>query len=179
MPILLPFNGISPKIHPSAFIADNATIIGDVQIGEEASIWYGCVIRGDVNAIRIGARSNIQDGTVIHVASHRPGQQGLPTEIGEDVTVGHMALLHACKVEDQSFVGMKACVLDGAVIEPKAMLAAGALLTPGKRLPSGELWAGSPAKHLRNLDPKSDQSFQESAHFYVKLAQTHKLQNAR
>lgn len=179
MATILPFNGKEPKIDPSAFIAHDATIIGDVEIGPQASIWYGCVVRGDVNAIRIGARTNIQDGTVIHVASHRPGQTGLATLIGDDVTVGHMALLHACTVDDASFVGMKACALDGSHIQSGGMLAAGALLTPGKILPSSELWAGSPAKFLRKLDNQGDKSYKESANFYVKLAQQHHLLNAK
>ena len=179
MGLILPFEGKTPRIDPSAFIAPNATIIGDVVIGPDASIWYGCVLRGDVNAIRIGARTNIQDGTVIHVASHRPGQKGLATEVGQDVTVGHMALLHACMVEDHSFVGMKAIALDGSKIETGGMLAAGAMLTPNKTSPSGELWAGSPAKFLRSLQDSEDLSFRDSAAYYVKLAQQHKLMNAK
>src|SRR5690606_27614238 len=119
---------------------------GDVTVGAETGIWFGCVLRGDVDRIRIGARTNIQDGTVVHV-SHRDG----PTVIGDEVTVGHLALLHACTLEDRSFVGMKACVMDGAVVESGAMVAAGALVTPGKRVPSGQLWAGSPARPMRDL----------------------------
>ena len=143
---LLPYRGTWPRIDPTAFIAEGCRIVGDVEIGAEANIWFNCVIRGDEQAVRIGARSNVQDGTVIHVHSAKQG-----TYIGADVTVGHKALLHACTVEDGGFVGMGAIVLDEAVIEGGGMLAAGAMLTPGKRLPSGELWAGSPARRARAL----------------------------
>jgi carbonic anhydrase/acetyltransferase-like protein (isoleucine patch superfamily) len=137
-PLILPYAGKTPRIHPTAWIAPTAVIIGDVEIGPETGIWYGCVVRGDVNEIRIGARTNIQDGTVIHVAA-----EGQGTYIGDEITVGHMVLLHACTVESNAFVGMKSCVMDGSYVERHAMVAAGALLTPGKRVPSGELWGGS------------------------------------
>ncbi|KAF1852281.1 hypothetical protein Lal_00013677 [Lupinus albus] len=143
------FNGILPTVDPTAFIAETAAVIGDVAIGANSSIWYGCTVRGDVNEIRIGARTNIQDGTVIHVAS-----EGQGTYIGDDITVGHMALLHACTLEDGCFIGMKACILDGAYVESRAMVAAGALVTPGKRVTSGFLWAGSPARPVRELTEK-------------------------
>src|SRR3984957_6717979 len=148
-PLILPYRNILPKIHPAAFIAPGAVIIGDVEIGADSSIWFGCVLRGDVNYIRIGARTNIQDGTIIHTAS---GQQparmgagskipedGYPTIIGDDVTVGNLALLHACTLQDKSFIGMKSAVMDGCVIESGAMIAAGAVLTPGKTIPTGQL----------------------------------------
>jgi carbonic anhydrase/acetyltransferase-like protein (isoleucine patch superfamily) len=173
MALIRDHHGISPRIHPSAFIAENAVIIGDVEIGAHASVWYGCVLRGDLNAIRIGAGTNIQDGTVIHVAADRPGQTPYPTIVGADVTVGHMALLHACTVGDDGFVGMKACLLDGSKIEASGMLAAGALLTPGKVVPSGELWGGSPARFMRTLGPDQDRSFKESAAHYVQLAKSY------
>ena len=143
---LLPYRGTLPRIDETAFVAEGCRIIGDVEIGAEASIWFNCVIRGDEQAVRIGARSNVQDGTVIHVHSAKQG-----THIGADVTIGHKALLHACTIEDGGFVGMGAIVLDEAVVEGGGMLAAGAMLTPGKRLPSGELWAGSPARRARAL----------------------------
>ena len=154
-----------PKIHESAFIAENAVIIGDVEIGPEASIWYGCVLRGDVNNIKIGARSNIQDGTVIHVSSISQG-----TYVGEDVTVGHCALLHACTVGDQAFIGMKACVMDDSKVESCAQVAAGALVTPGKTVPSGQLWAGSPACHMRDLSEDAIEDIKKSAEHYVRLS---------
>ena len=130
---IAPFNGIWPRIHDSAFIAPGCRIIGDVEIGAEASIWYNCVIRADINHIRIGARSNVQDGTVIHCDSPKPGgPEGYPTLIGEDVLIGHMAMIHGCTVEDRAFVGLGAIVMDGARIASDGMLAAGALLSPGK-----------------------------------------------
>ena len=184
-PLILPFHGILPKIHPTAFIAPGAVIIGDVEIGAESSVWFGCVIRGDVNKVRIGARTNIQDGTVIHVAS---GDQpvsahskipldGYPTLIGDDVTVGHMVLLHACTVESRGFVGMKSIVMDGSKISSNSMLATGALLTPGKSIPPGELWTGSPAKLWRKLTPDDLAQFDLRTNQYVKLAAEYRRQD--
>ncbi len=143
---LLGYRGVWPRISPEAFIADGTAVIGDVEIAEDVGVWFNCVIRGDEHAVRIGARSNIQDGTVIHVHSLKQG-----THIGADVTVGHMALLHACTLEDGAFVGMGAIVLDEAVVEGRGMLAAGAMLTPGRRVPAGQLWAGRPARFARKL----------------------------
>jgi carbonic anhydrase/acetyltransferase-like protein (isoleucine patch superfamily) len=148
-PIILPFDGIFPRIAASAFIAPGAAIIGDVEIGENANIWFGCVLRGDVAALVVGANSNVQDGTVVHGSTGKP-----PTYIGANVTIGHMALIHACRLEDGSFVGMKACVSDGAVVESGAMVAAGALVTPGKRVLAGQLWGGSPARFMRDLSER-------------------------
>src|SRR3546814_5892281 len=125
-PLILPFGGKSPKIHPSAFIAPGCKIIGDVEIGANASVWYNCVIRADVNHIRIGAGTNIQDGTIIHCDSDKDGAGGFPTVIGEDVLVGHMAMLHGCTLKDRAFVGLGAIVMDGCIIEGDAMLAVGA-----------------------------------------------------
>ena len=173
--LIIPHQGIMPRIAPDAFIAETAVIIGDVEIGPGASIWYGCVLRGDASSIRIGARTNIQDGTVIHVNSPREGATATNTVVGDDVTVGHMALIHACTLEDKSFVGMKSCVMDGVVVEGGAMVAAGALVTPGKRVLSGQLWAGSPAKFLRDLTPDEVAYFGKSADNYAALARTYRL----
>lgn len=126
--LLKPYRGISPKIHETAFIAENAVIIGDVEIGPYTNIWYGVVMRGDVNDIKIGARTNIQDGTVIHTSL---GVQG--TYIGDDVTIGHMALLHACTIGNKAFVGMQSLVMDEAIVEDEAMVAAGSLVAPRKK----------------------------------------------
>lgn len=158
-----------PKIHDSVFIAPSASIVGDVEIGEDTNIWYNCAMRGDVHEIRIGERTNIQDGTVIHVTTDFSG-----TYIGSDVTVGHAAILHACTVEDFGFVGMQACAMDGSVVESFAMLAAGALLTPGKRVPKGQLWAGRPAKYMRDLTDEEIAYIKWSAPHYVELGQEHK-----
>lgn len=163
-----PYKNILPKIDDSVFVAENAVLIGDVEIGPETSIWYNCVLRGDVNDIKIGARTNIQDGTVIHVSSSTQG-----TYIGDDVTVGHMALLHACTIGDRAFIGMKACVMDDATVEEEAMVAAGALVTSGKRVPRHQLWAGSPAKYMRDLTAKEIDFLRFSADRYVKLSRTY------
>ena len=136
--LILPFKGITPKIHRDAFIAENAVIIGDVEIGPGASIWYGCVVRGDVNRIRIGANTNLQDGTVVH-CNHDPNGDyretggGMPTLIGDNVVIGHMALIHACTLESDCFIGMRAVVMDKAVVESGAMVAAGAACGPDGR----------------------------------------------
>lgn len=168
------YAGIMPKIATDAFIAETATVIGQVEIGSGSSIWYGCVLRGDSNVIRIGARTNIQDGTIIHVNHEREGAAGTKTTIGDDITVGHMALLHACTLEDGCFIGMKACIMDGVVVEGGAMVAAGALVTPGKRVKRGELWAGSPAKFMRALTEKEIAYFAYSAAHYAELAASYR-----
>ena len=165
MALILPYRGVLPTIHPSAFIAENAVIIGDVRIGPEVGIWYNCVLRGDVSYIEIGARTNIQDGTIIH-ESRFDG----PTIVGSGVTVGHKALLHACEVQSDSFIGMGAILMDTAVVEAGGMVAAGAMLTGGKRVKAGELWAGSPAKYLRPLKPEEADYIPVSAKNYVELA---------
>jgi len=146
------FHGKAPRIHSSAFIAPGCRIIGDVEIGPDVSIWYNCVIRADVNRVVIGARSNVQDGSVIHCDSPKPSRpDGYPTLIGEDVLIGHMAMVHGCTLEDRAFVGLGAIVMDGSHIESDGMLAAGAQLT-GKRIGARQLWMGRPAKYLRDLD---------------------------
>jgi len=173
--IMAIYKSVMPQIDSTAFIAPSADVIGDVVIGAEASVWFGCVLRGDVNKIRIGARTNIQDGTVIHVTrGTADGNMGIGagqgTLIGEGVTVGHMALLHDCTIADNAFVGMKACVMDKAVIEEGAMLAAGGLLTPGKVIRSGELWGGAPAKYMRDLTEEEKAFLPVSAQNYVDLS---------
>jgi carbonic anhydrase/acetyltransferase-like protein (isoleucine patch superfamily) len=146
--VILPFKDKRPQIDETAFIAENAVIIGDVTIGTKSSIWYSCVLRGDMNFIRIGNDTNIQDGTIVHVDS-----KGYPTILGDRVTVGHMALLHACTLKDDAMIGMQACVMDGAVVGEGSLIAAGALVTPGKQIGPGEVWAGRPAKFLRKVGP--------------------------
>lgn len=170
-PLILPWKGVIPRIAPDAFVAPNATVIGDVEIGAQASIWFNVVLRGDVSFIRIGARTNIQDGTVVHESSRDDGIHGsTPTIIGEEVTVGHLAILHACTIGDGAFIGMAATVMDAAVVEPRAMVAAGALIGPGKRVPSGELWAGAPAKFMRKLTDKDFAEFERNNSSYVETA---------
>lgn len=167
--LLLPFDGIRPTIAPDAFIAPNATIIGNCVIGAGSSIWFGCVLRGDVHEIRVGARVNIQDGSVVHVSRAKTG-----TYIGDDVSIGHMALIHGCVLEDQSFVGMNATVMDECVVESMAFVAAGSLVTPGKRVKRGELWAGRPAKMIRELDETDYAMMAGTGRGYAALAQQYR-----
>jgi carbonic anhydrase/acetyltransferase-like protein (isoleucine patch superfamily) len=173
-PQVLTFGGKTPKVHSSAFVAPGARLIGDVEIGADASIWYNCVLRGDVNQIRVGARTNIQDGSVIHVDSPKAGDaEGHPTIIGADVLIGHLAMVHGCILHDRAFVGLGAIVMDGCEIESDAMLAAGAMLTPGRKIPSGQLWAGRPAKYVRDLTPQELVGQQSGVAHYVELAKAH------
>jgi gamma-carbonic anhydrase len=185
-PLIIPWKGKTPKIADDAFIAPNAVIIGDVEIGSKASIWFNCVLRGDVNYIRIGARTNIQDGSVIHVdsggqpgaAAHGP-DGGNPTLIGDDVLVGHMTMLHGCTCESGSFIGLCSTLMDGVVVEGGAMVAAGALVTPYKRVLKGQLWAGKPAKFTRNLTAQELSDFHKPVAHYVELAEGYREQLGR
>lgn len=161
----LAFEGRIPAIDPSAFIASTAILIGDVTVGPRSSVWFHCVLRGDTNVIRVGARTNIQDGTIVHVAAGT-----LPTLIGDDVTIGHAAIIHACTLHDRAFIGMGATVLDGAVIEAGGMLAAASLLPPGKRIGAGELWQGSPARLVRVMTQEDRLRFSVNATHYAELA---------
>ncbi len=163
--LILPHQGARPKIAVSAFVAPNAVLVGDVEIGEGSSIWFNCVLRADVQSIRVGKRVNIQDGTIVHVS-----EKGAGTVIGDEVSVGHAAVLHACTLQSNSFVGMGAMVLDEAVVESGAMVAAGALLTPGKRVPTGQLWAGRPAKYFRDLTEKDLENFRRTVENYAAVA---------
>jgi carbonic anhydrase/acetyltransferase-like protein (isoleucine patch superfamily) len=166
--LIVPHKGIVPRVHPTAFIAANATLVGDVEIAANASIWFGCILRGDGPGIRIGESSNLQDGTVVHIA-----KRGLMCIVGNNVTVGHMVLLHACEVQDGAFVGMRSTVLDGAVIESGAMVAAGALIAPNKIVRRGELWAGNPGRKLRDLTEKDYETFDDVVAGYVRLARSY------
>ena len=172
-PTIVPFGGKTPQVHPTAFVAPGAVLIGDVEIGPEASVWYNCVLRGDVNAIRVGARTNIQDGTVVHVESPRDGAPGFPTLIGEDVLIGHLAMVHGCVLEDRSFVGLGSIVMDGCRIASGGMLAAGALLSPGRAIGAGEVWAGRPAKLFRTLTDDRIAANLKGVDHYVALAKAH------
>lgn len=163
--VVMSHKGIAPKIASDVFIAPTAAVIGDVHIGAGSSVWFAATVRGDVNEIRIGARTNVQDGTTIHVTTGGHG-----TYIGDEVTIGHNAIIHACTIENLCLVGMGACLMDGVVVESKAMVAAGALVTPNKRIPSGQLWAGSPAKFMRALKENELAELEESARHYAELA---------
>lgn len=168
-PLVLRYLDQRPRIAPDAFVAPGVVVIGDVEIGAQASVWFGSVVRGDVCHVRIGARTNLQDGTIVHVT-----RSGLATVIGSDVTVGHRCVLHACTLEDRAFVGMSATLLDGAYVESDAMVAAGALVTPKTRIPRGQLWGGSPARFMRELKPAELQAFADRAAHYVELAQQYR-----
>lgn len=170
---LHPFQGKVPNIDPTAFVAPGAQIIGDVEVGAGSSIWYNCVLRGDMHRIRVGAGTNLQDGAIVHVDSGRAsGDDGFPTLIGDNVLIGHLAIIHGCRIADGAFVGMGAIVMDGCVVE--GMLAAGAMLTPAKRVPPGELWAGRPAKPLRPLSDLERAMMALGPQGYAALAQLHR-----
>ncbi len=163
---LYTLDGIAPRIAPDAWVAPTAAVIGDVELGAASSIWFHCVVRGDTNRIRIGARTNIQDSCILHV---NPGE-GMECLIGDDVTVGHMAIIHAARLADRAFVAMAAVVLDGAEIASGGVLAAGAVLTPGKRIGENELWAGTPAKLVRVMSDDERVKFSLNAPAYVQNA---------
>ena len=168
-------DGKRPRIHSSAFIAPGCRIVGDVEIGPDSSVWYNCVIRGDANRIVIGARTNIQDGTVIHCERAKPNlPDGFPTIIGDDVLIGHMAMIHGTILEDRAFVGLGAIVMDGTRIESDGMLAAGAMLAPGKVIASRQLWMGRPATYVRDLTDAALEDMQAGVKGYVLNAQWHK-----
>ncbi|MEJ0035940.1 MAG: gamma carbonic anhydrase family protein [Gammaproteobacteria bacterium] len=166
---LWPYRGIRPTVHESAFIAPGTHVIGDVHIADDASLWFNCVARGDVNRIRIGSRTNIQDGSIVHVTGGRFG-----TSIGNDVLIGHQCLIHGCRLEDESFVGMGATVMDGCVVERGAMLGAGSLLPPGKAVKSGQLWVGRPARYVRDLTPEELAANRQAVAHYAALAQEYR-----
>lgn len=171
---ILPLHGKSPRIHSSAFIAPGCRIVGDVEIGPDASIWYNCVIRADVHRIVIGARSNIQDGSVVHCDSPKPKRpEGFPTIIGEDVLIGHLAMVHGSTLEDRAFVGLGAIVMDGCRIESDGMLAAGAMLTQGKTIAARQLWVGRPATYVRDLTDAALEDMRMGVAGYVVNARTH------
>ncbi len=160
------FEGMTPRIAPDAWVAPTAAVMGDVELGARVSIWWHCVLRGDTQAIRIGAGSNIQDGSILHIATGK-----YPCLIGENVTVGHACIVHACTLEDRAFVGMGATVLDGAVIEEGGMLGASGLLPPGKRIGRNELWVGAPARKVRVMSDEERAGWDKTALHYQELAQ--------
>lgn len=149
---IIPIHGKTPKIHDTAFIAPGCSIIGDVEIGAGSSIWYNCVLRADVSFIRIGERTNVQDGSVLHCDGPSPmDPEGCPLIIGDDVLIGHMAMVHGCTIHDRGFVGLGAIAMNKSVIASDSMLGAGAMLTERKVMGERELWTGRPAKVFREL----------------------------
>jgi gamma-carbonic anhydrase len=165
MAIVATFGGTAPRLHGSVLLMEGSTVIGDVEIGEGSSLWPGAVVRGDVHSIRIGARTNLQDQAVVHVTTGTH-----PTVIGDDVTVGHRAVLHGCTVRERCLIGIGAVVLDGAVVGPDALVAAGALVPPGAVVPPGALVMGSPARVARQLTGEERAHLVESAAHYVELS---------
>ena len=171
---IVPIHGKTPKIHDSAFVAPGCVLIGDVEIGADASIWYNCVLRADVSRIVIGARSNVQDGSVLHCDPARPGDpEGSPLIIGEDALIGHLAMVHGCTIEDRGFVGLGAIAMNKAVIGTDAMLAAGAMLTEGKVMGARELWGGRPARLMRELDDAAIAGMRAGVAHYVENGKAH------
>lgn len=171
MQIIRPYRGTLPTLGQRVYIDEAARVIGDVELGDDVSVWPFTVIRGDVNFVRIGARTNVQDGTVVHVSHDGPHAKlgGFATVIGQDVTIGHKAIIHACRIGDAALVGMGAIVLDGAVVETHGFVGAGALVPPGKTVGEGELWLGNPAKFARRLSDAEIQALHYSAGHYVRL----------
>lgn len=163
---ILPYKELTPTIGEDVFVASGAMIIGAVTLGDRANIWYNCVLRGDINEIRIGAGTNIQDGTIIHVGRDK----AYPAIVGDDVTVGHAATVHGCTVESNSLIGIGAVVLDGAVVEHHSMVAAGAVVVPHTRVKTGWVYAGIPAKPMRELKPEEMADLDVAGPRYVKYA---------
>lgn len=163
------FENHMPNIHTTAYIDAQSCVIGDVKIGKNSSIWPMTVVRGDVNSIKIGADTNIQDGSILHVTHKGEYGNGAPLIIGDGVTVGHGAILHACEIGDYCLIGMGATIMDDCIIEDHAMIGAGSLLPPNKHVKSGELWLGNPAKKIKNLSIEQKLQLEYSAQHYVKL----------
>jgi len=168
--MLRSYQGVAPRLGARVYVDQQGSVIGDVALGDDASVWPMAVLRGDVNRIVVGARSNVQDGAVLHVTHDGPfSPGGVPLLIGDDVTVGHLAMLHACTIGNRVLIGMHATVLDQAVIEDEVLLAAGSVVPPGKRLQSGWLYRGSPAAPARALTPREIEQLHYSAAHYVRL----------
>jgi carbonic anhydrase/acetyltransferase-like protein (isoleucine patch superfamily) len=172
---------VAPLKGKQTFVAPNAKVIGNVTLGQHASIWYGAILRGDINAIQVGNKTNIQDNVIIHVAKHSvaSSSQPKPTIIGSNVTVGHGATLHACTIGDGCLVGMGATLLDGVVMEPGSIVAAGAVVAPGTVVKAGEIWAGVPAKLLRHLSADEKGFVSASADNYARIAMEHRIENGK
>jgi carbonic anhydrase/acetyltransferase-like protein (isoleucine patch superfamily) len=165
------YRDFTPLLGRNVYVHPAATVIGDVDLGDEVSVWPGAVIRGDVNRIRIGARSNVQDGSILHVSHRRPADpDGAPLLIGGDVTIGHAVILHGCVIGDECLVGMGSLVMDKAVLEPRVLLGAGSLVPEGRVLRSGWLHLGRPARPVRPLSPEELEHFAYQAANYARLA---------
>jgi carbonic anhydrase/acetyltransferase-like protein (isoleucine patch superfamily) len=168
------FQNITPRVDESVFVDETALVVGDVHIGKDSSIWPLTVVRGDVNKIRIGNNTNIQDNSVVHVTHpHGDVPEGYAVQVGDNVTVGHRVILHGCTIGNNCLIGMGSTVMDGAVIEPYVLLGAGSLVSPGKILESGHLWLGSPVRKIRPLSESERKWIDSSARHYVELKNQH------
>lgn len=165
---LIVHHGVRPAVHPTAWVAEGAWLIGEVEVGAEASIWFNAVLRGDINAVRVGRRTNIQDGSVLHVTKE------YPVEIGDEVTVGHMAMIHGCRIGARSLIGMNAVVLDNAQVGEQSLVAAGSLVRENFRVPAGTMVAGVPARVVRDLTEEEKDGMVRSAANYVAYAASYR-----
>lgn len=172
--MIAPFDGKTPAIHPSAWVVASAVIVGDVALGADASVWFHAVVRGDVERIRLGARTNVQDNATVHVTGGR-----WPTLVGDDVTIGHAAVVHGCTIGNRCLIGIGAIVLDGAEIGDDCLVGAGALVTPGTKVPSGSLVLGAPARRVRELDAEERDHLVRSAANYVAHARAYRAAGVR
>lgn len=162
--MLIPFEGKMPKVHETAWLAETAVLVGDVEIGEESSIWYGCVLRGDEMPVRVGKRTNVQDGSILHVENEL-----YPCILGDDVSVGHGAIVHGCEVGNWALIAMGAIVLNNVKVGEGAVVAAGAIVPEGKVIEPGTLWMGAPAKYVRDLNDAERERFRKTSKVYSHL----------
>ena len=171
------YQGIAPTLGQRVYVDPAATVIGKVELGDDVSIWPAAVLRGDVHFIRIGARSNVQDGAVVHVTHDGPySPGGMPTIVGEGVTIGHGAVIHACTIGDYCLIGMHATVLDGAVVKKHGFVGAGSVIAPGKVVGERELWVGNPARRVRVLSDEQIEQLHYSADHYVRMKDGYRLE---
>ncbi len=166
MPLIKPVKGISPTLGENCWLAENATVVGDVKFGKNCTVWFNAVVRGDVNSVIVGDNSNIQDGAIIHCT-----YQKTKTTIGNYVSIAHNAIVHGCTIEDKVLIGMGAIIMDGAVIETGSIIAAGAIVTQNTRVPAGTIYAGNPAKFLKNVAPDAAEVFMRTANNYIMYAE--------
>lgn len=176
---IMPYEGTHPTIPSEAFVAPNASVIGKVKLGTNSSVWYGAVIRGDVNSVTIGKNTNIQDNVMVHVAKHNANNTSRDTVIGDNVTVGHGATLHACTIKDNAVVGMGAVIMDGCTVESLAIVGAGSLVVPNTTVKAGQVWAGRPAKYVRDVSAGEREAIGQAAGDYAKLAVVHCEENSK